>query len=1095
MKAPGQTGSGTRHKAAGGGWPASALRHLFGRMLPSLLALPVLLFLCLGPVLAETTPRAAAHGDFGRMVFDWSGAVAWSAKVLGNRLELRFDRPVAGDPHVLLDPLSHYVKGVVVSSDRRTLTFPLAVPVHLKTFMIGTSTVVDLSEADGQSAPVAHETKSSRAIDVKVRGAEHDGFNRIVFDWPVAVPYRVVTEGGQVRVSFDAAARIDPASLTGSLPQGVTVAETRAEGKTTLVVLALPAGMTVRHFTSGPKVALDLIPAPAKTAEIPAGPPPSAPPPPPPSAAPGGEPSAPAAPATPPPPQGEQAVLTVAFDRPAAAAVFQRGGWLWLVFDRKTEVDPKALETAANGIVADVQPVPLPSATALRMQVKAGFAPQARREGNRWSFDMAERPLEPANALPAKKEFDFADHGRVVFALSERTGKEIRIRDPEVGDVIHVMPVATAGSGVAPGRELPQAEILATAQGVAMVPRADGVRLESTRGGIDVSMPGGLILSRAPLSAPPPKPAPAQKPPVAQPGAAATHIPPQDVLDMARWGGAGGDYEAGYQRLLAALAAAPAALRNPIRLELARHYLRNGMDAETLGVLRVAAGADPALADTAAVRAMRGVADFMMGWDTEAIDDLSQPLLADDVRAQLVLAAARAREGTELASDVPVLRQAADVTRGWPQRLRLAVGRSAVEALARAGEGKAAAGIIEALDGPGLDDRDESVIAYLKGVAAEASQQYDEAIADYAQAEAGESRRERAYAARNRIELQLRLHKISAAEAIRQMQHLRFAWRGENFEYRLLKRLGEMLIADGQYGDGLRLLRSLVDNFPDNPDTPNVSRMMADAFARLYLDGAADALAPVAAIGLYDEFQDLTPPGEKGDEMIRKLADRLAAVDLLDRAGDLLRHQVQFRLNGVDKARVGARLAFLDLSDRKPGEALQVLDGSEVQGEPAGLYDQRRYLRVRALADLGRSAEALALIINDQADAANKLRAEIYWGMKKWPEAASALETVIGQPMPGKPLDPVTARRVLDLATALTLAKDEHGLQRIRRTYGPQMAATDVHQAFDLLTSAPEYGIVDYRRVPEKIKEVEDFQTFMSEWQKRVQSQGLSSLN
>jgi hypothetical protein len=290
-------------------------------------------------------------------------------------------------------------------------------------------------------------------------------------------------------------------------------------------------------------------------------------------------------------------------------------------------------------------------------------------------------------------------------------------------------------------------------------------------------------------------------------------------------------------------------------------------------------------------------------------------------------------------------------------------------------------------------------------------------------------------------------------------------------------------------------MHALVSNFPDNPDIGKVTEEMGEAFNRLFLDGESDKLPPVTAIGLYDEFQELTPSGAKGDEMIRRLADRLASVDLLDRAAELLRHQVEFRLAGLDKARVGARLAFLNLSDRKPGLALEALESSEVADIPADLAAQRRYLRVQALDDLGRSAEALALIVNDQGDEARRLRGEIYWRLKRWPEAAAALETTIEKPVGNRPLEPATARRLLDLATAMTLGKDERGLARLRRTYGPLMAQSEMREAFELLTSEPERGIIDYRRVGDKIKQVEAFQGFMGDWKQRVKDKGLSSVN
>jgi hypothetical protein len=152
-------------------------------------------------------------------------------------------------------------------------------------------------------------------------------------------------------------------------------------------------------------------------------------------------------------------------------------------------------------------------------------------------------------------------------------------------------------------------------------------------------------------------------------------------------------------------------------------------------------------------------------------------------------------------------------------------------------------------------------------------------------------------------------------------------------------------------------------------------------------------------------------------------------------------------------------------------------------------------MRVQALDDLGRSAEALALIINDQSDQARKLRGDIYWRLKRWPDAAATLESTIEKPPGNRPLDPIMARRLLDTAIAMTLARDERGLTRLRRGYAPLMAGTEWKEAFDLLTSEAERGIIDYRRVGEKIKQVQDFQTFMGEWQKRVKTKGLSSIN
>src|SRR6201999_4035733 len=96
----------------------------------------------------------------------------------------------------------------------------------------------------------------------------------------------------------------------------------------------------------------------------------------------------------------------------------------------------------------------------------------------------------------------------------------------------------------------------------------------------------------------------------------------------------------------------------------------------------------------------------------------------------------------------------------------------------------------------------------------------------------------------------------------------------------------------------------------------------------LFLDGRADGLEPVQAVALWYEFKDLTPVGADGDLMVRKLARRLVDVDLLDQAADLLKYQVDNRLDGVAKAQVATDLATLYIMDRKPEAAIEALNGS-----------------------------------------------------------------------------------------------------------------------------------------------------------------------
>ncbi|MBI3444782.1 MAG: tetratricopeptide repeat protein [Magnetospirillum sp.] len=1116
------------------------------------LTLVLMLLLPIPLAWAQTSPRAADHDGYGRLVFDWDGPVKFSAETVNGQLIIRFDRPMAGDPKVVLKPLARYLKGATLSPDRMMVTFPLAIPVQVKSFQTGSSVVVDLTESKTPTSSVAPppapaQTNAAEApkpvaekpaeplgpaIDLMVRGGEHTGFNRLVFDWPKPVGYSVDEAGGRVSINFDRLANVNTTSLKASLPSDVGFLEARNGAKGTSVVLSLPPGMRVRHFTSGPRIAVDLVrPAgapPPPRANGAAAPPlapalgteeqppalkpldqqsPAAPAPGPVNGKTNGKTNlspGPASPAAAPPAQVEMAgkgadeikaapvgkvvSLGFPFDKPTGAAVFRRAGWLWVVFDLKAEMDPKLLKRTGGDVVLHVEQVQGFKGTAVRMITRQGFNPSVRKEGQLWVLDIHEQPMAPKVGFDVSTQIDFQDRGRVVITAAEGSADMI-LRDPEVGDTIHVVTVPAIGAGVRTGRDYPGAELLPSAQGVAVIPRADNVRLDTNKSTVEITMPGGLFLS--PVVAPSDTPGGGPAMADAQMGAESMATAP---LDISKWLRGGNDkFVDDHRKLISRLAYVRPDEKNAQRMEIARHYLANGFAAEALGELRVMAAVDPAIIDTPAFRAVRGASSFLMNRDEDAIADLSMPALKEDPRVQLFLAAASARSLPDPNKQALVLRLAPEDIKGWPRTLRMSIGEIAAKTVARAGDAKGAAKIVDSMMGPGLSKRDVGKLSYLSGMAAQAGKQYDQAISRYRDAEASESRPDRAYAARDRVELMLKLKQMTPVEAIRDLEKLRFAWRGEDFEYQLMKRLGQLQIAAGRYGEGLRSMHSLVANYPDNPDIGKVQEEMSDTFNRLFLTGEADKLNPVVAIGLYDEFQELTPSGTQGDEMIRRLADRLAGVDLLERSGELLRHQVEFRLAGPDKARVGTRLAFLNLSDRKPNLALEALEASEVPEISADLAAQRRYIRVQALSDLGRSAEALALIINDQSEEANRLRGDINWKLKRWPEAAAALESTIVKPIGNRPLDPAMARRLLDTATAMTLAKDERGLTRLRRTYAPLMAQTQLREAFDLLTSEPERGIIDYRRLGDKIKQAQDFQTFMGEWQKRVKAQGLSS--
>ena len=147
--------------------------------------------------------------------------------------------------------------------------------------------------------------------------------------------------------------------------------------------------------------------------------------------------------------------------------------------------------------------------------------------------------------------------------------------------------------------------------------------------------------------------------------------------------------------------------------------------------------------------------------------------------------------------------------------------------------------------------------------------------------------------------------------------------------------------------------------------TRRIQDEAAAAFDSLFLGGKGDSLPAIDALSLFYDFRDLTPVGRRGDEMIRKLADRLVSVDLLDQAAELLQHQVDNRLQGAARAQVAVRLAVIYLMARKPDRAHAGAARDAASADlPNELRNQRLLIEARAQSDIGRPDVALEVIAN-----------------------------------------------------------------------------------------------------------------------------------
>lgn len=970
---------------------------------------------------------------------------------------------------------------------------------------------------------------------LKVRAGEHGTFDRLVFDWKQPVNYRINRVDDRMIIRFDRRARADLSSIKFmELPYGAGVVDISDQDGFALQI-DLPAGAEIKDNRLDQKVMIDIVhrgrskparptaralamtkpsiklqPSQAgKPVQPVAGlktPPkpeqPSAQTPPPAVAAvpaldpvrsTDGDPKvdfnkeaekasqiAVAAQAPEPKSQAERlkadpATIThIRIDpgQQAGAVVFLRGGWLWFVINMQDVVGMPLIQGPMASRLQPIERIVLKNATAFRMPVVLGQYPSVTLDGRVWQVSLSP-VIVPGTSARIDISTDLEGQKSLSIGLSE-TYDAINLVDPDVGDNLMLIPTGRAGDAVRESRRLPQFEFLPAFQGVVLRPLVDELAFENMGSDLAIRTEGGLLLSadrRALLEASP------------ESGIEGTV---SRLFDINRWmRGSIAEFDKNRIMLQHQIADIP---RSPEQivplLDLARLHFAHGFAPETSGLIKVAAGLDSDIVNKPEVMALRGAARALYGDGVGAIQDLSITAIADNPEASLWRGVGFARQGLWKRAGEE-FEKSGDLLFSYPDALFNGIAGLNVEALLFANKTDAALKILDEWQDRGKNVYvNKDAIDYLRGDILLRKGEEEEGLELWRKvAEKGRDHLYGVKAAFGLIDYALANEDIDRKTAIEQLDRLRFAWRGDTLELAILRRLGNLRLDESDYHGGLQILQRAVDYFPGSAQSEQLTQDMVNAFNKLFIADESEKMSPIVAYGLYDQFRELTPIGSEGDAVVEKLAKRLVGADLLTEAGNILQHQVEFRLEGTERARVGTHLAGVRLLDQKPKQAIEVLDFTESDVVDPAMRLERLMLRAKATEMDGKPDQALALLGVVRTSDADRLRVDIAWRSGRWAAASEALGRLIGDPPPeGAVLSPEKVAMVMNRAVALSLAMDQQGIDDLRQRFTPAMELSPMADGFRLLVRPGSDALNDLDRIRKQVSEVDLFGNFMSQY-------------
>jgi hypothetical protein len=1106
------------------------------------MAAALAVFLAAAPARADSF-TVSTSGGYGRLLFVMTPVAHAQAQIIGSVLTLGFDRKTAIAPQAMAQALPGYIASARVDPDGKTYRFALVEPIRVHSSASTNEIAIDLVPASYNGTPpdlppppppAPTSIEVAKLPPLAVRTGAYHNFTRVVFDWPRNVPYAVFAGAGKLTVRFEAEAKPDFSAMTREAPPWVKAAGWHIEGKGTIVELETDADSGYHDFRDGTHVVIDVLapktdadaykppgddkatvtaltPSGKNTAAVtsaqaeaiqqaaaklnnPAQPPakatgapqqlqasasklpmpaPSPQPPPTQTAANTAQPAQPATPdmqsADTQTADGrlthEGAILVFPGAGRRGAAVFLRGLTAWIVLQDAAPLDTAKLKAALGTFPQEVDAESGNGLSVLRVTLGQPEQIAAYADGSNLKVVIAPQVQANAIAIGFSRNQDDATHSSLSTLLPGAT-KAVTLVDPVAGDELTVIP-GQAGRAMMGQHDFVEFSALDTASGMVFLPYVDdlAVTINATR--VTVTRPGGLSLT------------PPAMPTASSPQALMEHGDGPCYLDFASWKKiTGGSFLITERRLRAAAARLKPEDANHARLALARFYIANGFDAEALGLVDLIQSADPALQSDMQLQTIRAAADYEMGRYRDAHNDIAGAQFDADRHAALWrgLVEAAQEDWSDAQADLdragPVLNR---YPSEWQARVRLANAESAL------GIGRLEITDAQLARLPSGLDKNLSLEAQLDRARLYAAEnRMPEADLLFAAIEQSGNEQLEAEAIYYRVSAGLAAGTMSRMSAVNALERLRFRWRGDLLELNTLRKLASLYFAGKKWRDGLQTLRIATQNFPNDDATLKAQDDMRAAFVNLFLKGEADQMPPVDALALFYDFIDLTPIGPDGDEMIRRMADRLVAVDLLGPAEDLLKYQVDKRLDGVARAQVATKLAAIQLMDHKPQDALETLRATQISTLPDDVNHQRLLLEARALAAQKMWDQALDLVAVDQQPDTIRLRADIYWDSGNWPLAGQKAEEALGTRWSdASPLTADECQEAMRAAVAYSLANDETSLERVHDHYADKMRATPEVGAFAVVTQRIDMHGMAFRDAAAQVAQVDTLQSFM----------------
>ncbi|SFV30815.1 hypothetical protein SAMN05216456_1139 [Devosia crocina] len=1057
---------------------------------------------------------ATQEDGFGRVVVsfpDLDEMPEYAMRMSNGVLSLDFAEPVSMVLPDVTAIMPEYLSVARIDPNGTGLRMGLRTTLNFNRTEAGTKLFIDLLPPDWQGPPPAlppdviaemeqkrarvalraDQARKARVVAeenprASLRIGHNPTFLRLQFDWTIPTAGVFEQTGEQGALDFEWPVDIDLRELETALPAEIVSVKNTVTADGSEVGLRFAKGVTPRFFATGPgQYVLDIdlegrelpqIAAASLAAGLPAV-----------SHNEGGEVTSAAralAPLDAVAPSeitpfvtmlGSTVRVVFPFEQDTPAAVFRRGDSVWMVFDTLSGIrvpdDLKDLSVISREFVANTSG----NTQVVRIDLAQDRLATLGSEGQAWVLSLGDVMMAPTEPMALNRRRDMRGEFEMVADVV-RPGRVHDFQDPLVGDTLKVVTAYPPARGITRSLDYVDFTAMQSVHGLVVRPKAEHLEVALDNAEAVISVHDGLQVSstdtlRQDLSS-------------MVPSQRASFIDFDPLVQPNP-----GLFSAERGKLETAAAASEGRARDAARLDLANYLTANGLAHEAIGILRVMESTVRNEDLLNKVHLSGAVASIVAGRPRDALVHLDQAALDQDIDALFWRAIARSHNGDFRGARADAIQAYSiiDTYAPWAREMfLLAATRAAVEEHYADQAREMIGDVVFA----SLSENQVAEFNLLSGRIAEAEGRLQSAVDTYGQVIASEQRQWRAEAVYRTLQILDQEGRLDVARGAQTLAAEALLWRGDALEASMQGMLADLYFRQGQYRQGFESVMAAVASDPESNQVQALSDRAQGMFNDLFLNGLADSVGPVEALSIYYDFQQLTPPGARGDEMIRNLARRLVRVDLLPQAAELLQYQLDNRLRGVARTQVASDLAVIYLAEHKPAEAMRVLIDTRLPDLPESLTRQRRILEARAMLDGGRDQLALDLLRDMSGQDVELMRIDAHWSAKRYAQAGQMIEALYGSSPAGVPLAKPARMALLQAGVGYVMTNDPSGLARLRSKYADAMVASPEWPMFDYITGPVQANSTEFRQVAAQIASVDGLETFLAAYRETYEGQG-----